>query len=677
MSARPRDLYEGAGNFSLRNALATHPQAVASAPQAVQSTAQLKFNLGSLAPPPPPSPSPSPAAHGFFTPPIPTGQGTTQRFPQALNMRFTQSLPVAANVVQNVQETGMPINASNIPNLSFTSMSSMPHSARPPSILGGRTAAAAKQEQANAQADVMRLTAYVDELTSRLKKCNQKLQDTESQLHRTSQALASERQHGEATIKAYKSDLSMAHDVETKLRAELSNRPKRSALTESHFMQSVGSVLQDEHREHEASEKLLDLESKVKGMCDAKVLIESEMAALKELKAKAQSELDDIRSRAQEVRALSNASENEISEKVAIMQAQCKAAQKDAVDAKAALDSAKAAHAAVNDHMADAMRQETQLVAAISSLNASKIEAEAGADAAKAELQKMLLEHGDVANKLSAARDALASLKHQEKAAQDGLAVAKQKWTDATVTSTSTSTSADNAELHGYTTKIDALRMEIAATQKEAEVAKATKQRIDVAKVELEGYEAKLEQVQIRLAESESLLCKTTEKLRGLNNEIEKKEAIGAVPAFQLDAGAKIPESLLFQMGGETQVVAHPETVPQVTATSKPRTSVFGASAPSKTLCSGAGANSAAIAARTLPACAGTLALVAVDAPPHITLHRVNFLGDRHAFLDVSAAPSKEDPSSQMINAVVADLKTKLTEISEQQPVWRAVAPLA
>jgi hypothetical protein len=30
-----------------------------------------------------------------------------------------------------------------------------------------------------------------------------------------------------------------------------------------------------------------------------------------------------------------------------------------------------------------------------------------------------------------------------------------------------------------------------------------------------------------------------------------------------------------------------------------------------------------------------------------------------------------------MVNAVVSDLKTKLTEISEQQPVWRAVAPLA
>lgn len=671
MSARPRDLYEGAGNFSLRSALAAP---VAAPPQLPQSGGQLRFNLGSLVPPAPPQ---SPTQH-HATPPIPTGQGTTQRFPQALNMRFTTSVPVSSS---NPVQTAAHAVPSNIPNLSFTSMST---ASRPPSILGGRAGIVAKQEHANAQADVMRLSAYVDELTTRLKKSQQKLQDTESQLHRTSHALASERHQGEATMKAYKTDLSTAHDVESKLRAELANRPKRSALTESHFMQSVGSVLQDEQREHAASEKLLELETKVKAMGDAKVLIESEIGALKELKAKAQSELADIRKNHEGLRALAATSENEMSEKVTVMQAQCKVAQKDATDARAALEFTKAEHTLLREKITGAAKEESQLVAAISSLNGFKVDAEAEAAAAKTDLQKMLLEHGDVSGKVRVVRQSLELLKEQEKVAHDGLAVARQKWTEASAVSASETNDNDafhqqanlaKTELEGYYSKINVLREEIATAEEESVRAKATKQRIDVTKVELEGYEAKLEQVRMRLGESESALSKTTEKLRSLNFEVEKKEAIGAVPAFKLDASVEVSESLRRAMGANVVV----EETKENTGMVNKRTSVFGASAPNKTLCTGVACNTAAIAAITIHDCSRIAALISIDAPPQMTLQRVSFLGDRHAmFLDVSATPSAgADPTAEMVNAVVSDLKTKLTEISEQQPVWRAVAPLA
>ena len=613
-----------------------------------------------------------------MTPPIPTGNGTTQRFPQALNMRFAATLPTAA--IGSAAETSVPVQApANIPNLSFTSMSG---ASRPPSIIGGRAIAAAKQEHANAQADVMRLTAYVDELTSRMKKSQQKLQDTESQLHRTSQALAYERQQGEATMKSYKSDLATAHDVEAKLRAELANRPKRSALTESHFMQSVGSVLQDEQREHAASEKLVELETKVKAMGDAKVLIEAEITAIKSLKTKAQGELDDVRKHHEEVRALTATSENEMSEKVAVMQAQCKAAQKDATDAKASLEFTKTEHSILKEKLVEAAQQETELVAAISSLNSSKIDAEAEAAAAKADLQKMMLEHGDVSGKVRVVRESLESLKQQEKVAQDGLAAARQNWTEASTSATSATENNEvfrqqadmaKAELDSYASKINALRSEIEQVEQEAVQAKATKQRIDVTKVELEGYEAKLEQVRLRLGESESMLCKTTEKLKSLNSEVEKKEGLGAVPAFKLANNVELPANVLNAIGSDA-------TVESTDSTTRRRTSVFGASAPNKTLCAGGvEGNAASIAASTLPSCRSIAALCAIDVPPSMTLQRVSFLGDRHAmFLDVSASPSaKTDPTSEMVNAVVSDLKTKLTEISQQQPVWRAVAPLA
>jgi len=78
---------------------------------------------------------------------------------------------------------------------------------------------------------------------------------------------------------------------------------------------------------------------------------------------------------------------------------------------------------------------------------------------------------------------------------------------------------------------------------------------------------------------------------------------------------------------------------------------------------------------------AGNIASVlATDAPVGLTLQRVAFVGSEHCVLDTGSTggnPGNDDPTALMINAVVGDLKEKLLEISQQQPVWRAVAPLA
>ena len=72
------------------------------------------------------------------------------------------------------------------------------------------------------------------------------------------------------------------------------------------------------------------------------------------------------------------------------------------------------------------------------------------------------------------------------------------------------------------------------------------------------------------------------------------------------------------------------------------------------------------------------------DAPIELPLQRVAFVGSRYAIIPDaptaatgSAQKAQEDHTAQMSKAVVGDLRSKLTELSQQQPVWRPVAPLA
>ena len=88
----------------------------------------------------------------------------------------------------------------------------------------------------------------------------------------------------------------------------------------------------------------------------------------------------------------------------------------------------------------------------------------------------------------------------------------------------------------------------------------------------------------------------------------------------------------------------------------------------------------------TAGGCDAVAAILAIDAPVGLTLRRIAFVGDTHAiFADATGATgatggspaTTDDPTTDMISAVVSDLKAKLTELSHEQPVWRAVAPLA
>ena len=287
MSARPREVFEQTSRFSLRDVVATTP-----------STARPLFRAQPVH-----APATATAA--------PTAPGVSMK----LNLSNLQKAATAN--AANAASTGVAVR----PNLSFsftTKSSPQPQSqAQPPSPrfneagqptlntqnIAAEPTAAARAEVATAKHDIMRLNAYVDELTTRLKAQQRRLEVADASLVACKKELQSERQNMKTQQTAFKKELGVAHETENALRAELATRPQRSALSQSAFQQAVGSVLADEKRVEMSSKEVQQLETKISALGDAKVLLESEIATMKTLREKAVADLEAEREKFSEVKA--------------------------------------------------------------------------------------------------------------------------------------------------------------------------------------------------------------------------------------------------------------------------------------------------------------------------------------------------------------------------------------
>lgn len=378
MSVRPREAFEAAQQFSLRDALGADP----SAPQ-LPATAggNLKFNLSSISSKPS---APSPTAT----------DATTARpvtAPSALSLRFVQ-----APVAEPKKPALIPATGQSLPTLSFASVA---QSRGKHSILGSQHNAMQAKEQANNKADVMRLTAYVDELTTRIKKTQHRLEQTEQQMTRTSQVLCHERQASDQMLSGYKKDLAQAHETETKLRAEITASKKKSALTDSTFMSSVGSALASDEQIRLQQRNLSELETKVGAMGDFKVKLESEIAKLEGLRKAAMKDLEEQRVANQEQTRIAAVAKEELS-----------SAQKQ-------LAEIKADHGTVTERLVVAKVEEATLSEALSAMRIEKTEAESETASARSATRAMLLEHGNAAHRLCELQTQIEGLQAKEEEA--------------------------------------------------------------------------------------------------------------------------------------------------------------------------------------------------------------------------------------------------------------------
>lgn len=244
MSARPREVLDAGSRFSLRDALPEEaPAAKPSRMRSIFSSAkpssappvhQLRFQLEGLK-----KPAPAPT-----------------RLPTNLNL----SLGTAP----------------------FTAPSNQPKLAMPPSpAKAPMVSSADKTALETAQKEVMRLSAFVDDLQTRLGTTNSKLQATEAQLTRSSQTLLSERHQSTTRIGNLGKELSAARDVETKLRSELATRPSKPK-EESKFQSSVENVLAGEEQIAKQRVEVASIDAKTKALSEVKATLETEVKMLQE-----------------------------------------------------------------------------------------------------------------------------------------------------------------------------------------------------------------------------------------------------------------------------------------------------------------------------------------------------------------------------------------------------------
>ena len=577
MSVRPKDAFEAAQSFSLREALSRNDDG-ASMPTPREKLG-LTFNLASV--------------HGQRTdskldeppkqPKFPAELQQVQQFPKSMNLKLNFSEAPKKQAGSLVEQP------AHTPALTFSNLSCTPFASE-------KTQAASK-EQMNARADIMRLTAYVDELTSRLKKTQRRLEQTEFQLTRASQVLCKERQIADKTLTAYKQDLALAHETEKKLREEIETSKKKTSLQENSFMSSVGASLASDEQICMQQRNLNELETKVTALGEYKTTLEADVAKLTSLRDSAKKSFEEAKTN----HSLETTRVESISAEISV--------------AVKKLNATKEEHAVLLSAIGDAKIEEATVKESVEAWKCTRVRAEEEAAAAKSALQAMLLEHGEMARKLTHQQEMVSELELKEAAALGSLA------------------------------------------QTEARLAELSQKFLETQEPEAQP-EAQPEPTQAAQDETPSLDAAPF--------------ATGCCPRCQAkDDGVSEYESESFESDDES---ISPPLAPKPAPKRKGK--VTGAVAPDRALCTTFSlpvphmeqSHVAAVAVIDSPLDM-TLRLVKFVGSEHALL-------ETSAIAREEDTGSSSNAQEKMINAVVSDLKDKLVEISTSQPVYRPVAPL-
>ena len=267
MSVRPREVAEGAQRFSLRRVFKAL-EASSEEPSATSTAA-------STAPAAPPAPA---AAAPALTVDLGLRPPTNARAPLLALSESTSKIKFS------------------LPNMVVA-----PPSSAPSGDARGATGAAnnkllrAGYIAGGAQGSVehtMRLKGIVEDLQTKLQKCNDKLAITEQSVARGNAALQSERATAHARVMALAGQIKDAQQREESVRAEMASMPRVSDYDQQRFeMQAQGALhLEKKHAEEVA--RAAALEEALAGLNAQLASVEAERAALREELATAKTAAD-------------------------------------------------------------------------------------------------------------------------------------------------------------------------------------------------------------------------------------------------------------------------------------------------------------------------------------------------------------------------------------------------
>ncbi len=621
MSARPREVYEQTTNFSLRDVVTPAYPVAQKIP--VQSSGGL-----------------------FRMKPQPQEQRSA---PSTVSMKL--NFGSGFQVKQTAAETPSPAKPEQRPNLSFSfgmPAAKLPGHQRAMKLVPQTQAQGAPIQQASRQDDtdrqeIMRLTAYVEELNGRLKKAHLSLQQTEANMQHAQKVLQGERHAASKQTEAFKKELATAHETEAKLRAELSSRPQRSALSQSAFSQAVGSILADEQRIELHSREVQELESKIKALGDAKVLIEAEVSGIQKLRDQANAELETLRAQQTEMRASADESQRLV--KIAEEALQTIEARKKLATEE--VRTAELRHEGI-------IKDQQVVIGKIS-------EARNTLEALTAQLESVRSQTTDAEALETAARSAAAN------AANEALKATQ------TADSCNEKTSAVKMEMEAASTKAESLRTELAeledlklqaqrdlasvrvSTASEHAAARETSAQMQAV---IDGLKAKVEEQKRELADAKGAMSAQPCPTRNL---------IDDVPDFVLD-NDDLPATAEPQLVSTSTLLDAP--LPPAVDTTQSTVHVTADGPPRRVRPAG---KIVGDIATTLPGNGGTAFLrrvagMALSSRPSIAAELGMPISLAQHNIDAAPAGSaQKDATTLMVEAVIGDLKQALTDITQRQ----------
>jgi len=503
------------------------------------------------------------------------------------------------------------------------------------------------------QSNVMRLTAYVDDLDKRLQRTQNKLENTELQLARTSQQLCAERQTAGAKVEVFKADLASAHETESKLRAELASRPAKTSLNESAFSAAVSGVLLEEDRTDKLNRQSTELEMKIQGLGEAKVQLEAEINKLTELRGAAKLEMEQIQASSEELQALSKEARMELQknqEELTAVETRLAIANEQVATAEAAIDTAKAS--------AVAAQVDAEAVAADAMASASETAAKAAELASKAEEEAAV----KVALAMESASETAA------KAAETAAKAEEAAATKAALADEAASRLSEEATLRQERAKVAIAR----ALELEAEAKARVEAVLPPKLVEgLEGDEAAtaLESVPETTAPAVNLM--------DLDTELPAQSATVACCCPEAADGSEASEaSESPKVATEAPAMGAPESPPRAppSATAsesyEPPSLVTGALAPDNDLSFPPYGGGMWHSLRRMPH--NNVALLThLDAPADLTFHDVS-----SQFFQTKTTGDATAKQNAMVHAVILDLQGYLMQNIAATPATGIAAPL-
>lgn len=147
------------------------------------------------------------------------------------------------------------------------------------------------------RADVMRLTAVVDDLNTRLKKSNEKVAFAESQLQRVQLSLVAERASANDKLRSMSTQLGASHSMEAQLRSELANASKAAAAHNASipkFEAAVAAAVAADEAVEKSKRELGGLKEQLKEQTAETQKAVQELERFKEINAESLSRIAEL-----------------------------------------------------------------------------------------------------------------------------------------------------------------------------------------------------------------------------------------------------------------------------------------------------------------------------------------------------------------------------------------------